>query len=243
MMAAMTKQGGGPRMVSRVAVALIGFGLLATSCQSTEVKPGEDIHLIKHVIVIMQENRSFDSYFGTFPGADGIPMTNGQSTICVPDPAHGGCVRAFHDSKDVNTGGPHGSGPARADIHDGAMDGFIAQAENRRGNCIGPVEPHCLRGSPTNVMGYHDGGDIPNYWAYARNFVLQDRMFEPTASWSLPAHLYMVSEWSASCARPGDPSSCKTDIAQAHHSRERSEASGAEPASRLPVDRSDLPAS
>ena len=32
-----------------------------------------DIHKIKHVVVIMQENRSFDTYFGTYPGADGIP--------------------------------------------------------------------------------------------------------------------------------------------------------------------------
>ena len=42
------------------------------------------IHKIKHVIVIEQENRSFDSYFGTYPGADGIPMQNGQPTVCVP---------------------------------------------------------------------------------------------------------------------------------------------------------------
>ena len=37
------------------------------------------IHKIEHVIVIQQENRSFDSYFGTFPGADGIPMTQRQA--------------------------------------------------------------------------------------------------------------------------------------------------------------------
>ncbi len=36
-----------------------------------------NIHKIKHVVIIMQENRSFDSYFGTFPGADGIPVKNG----------------------------------------------------------------------------------------------------------------------------------------------------------------------
>ena len=47
------------------------------------------------------------------------------------------------------------------------------------------------------MMGYHDAREIPNYWAYARNFVLQDHMFEPNASWSLPAHLFLVSEWSA----------------------------------------------
>jgi len=45
-----------------------------------------NIHKIKHVIVIMQENRSFDHYFGTFPGADGIPRG-----VCLPDPHNGGC--------------------------------------------------------------------------------------------------------------------------------------------------------
>jgi phospholipase C len=57
-------------------------------------------------------------------------------------------------------------------------------------------------------MGYHDGSDIPNYWTYARDFVLQDHMFEPDASWSLPQHLFMVSEWSALCQSPFDPFSC-----------------------------------
>ena len=37
---------------------------------------------IKHILVIMQENRSFDTYFGTYPGVDGIPMQNGQPTVC-----------------------------------------------------------------------------------------------------------------------------------------------------------------
>ncbi len=49
-------------------------------------------------------------------------------------------------------------------------------------------------------MGYHTAHEIPNYWSYARHFVLDDHMFEPNASWSLPAHLYMVSEWSARCS-------------------------------------------
>ena len=57
-------------------------------------------------------------------------------------------------------------------------------------------------------MGYHDGRDLPNYWAYAKDFVLQDHMFEPNASWSLPAHLFQVSEWSARCERH-QASSCR----------------------------------
>ena len=57
-------------------------------------------------------------------------------------------------------------------------------------------------------MGYHDARELPNYWAYARHFVLQDHMFEPNASASLATHLFMVSEWSARCRRKGDPMSC-----------------------------------
>jgi phospholipase C len=62
------------------------------------------------------------------------------------------------------------------------------------------------------VMGYHDAREIPNYWAYARNFVLQDHMFEAVNSWSLPAHLAMVSGWSARCTKAYDPMSCRTAL-------------------------------
>ena len=61
-------------------------------------------------------------------------------------------------------------------------------------------------------MGYHDAREIPNYWTYAEKYVLQDHMFEPNESWSLPAHLYMVSEWSAFCTNPLRPSSCRGDV-------------------------------
>ncbi len=69
------------------------------------------IHEIQHVIVIMQENRSFDSYFGTYPGADGIPMRGGKPAVCVPN-GIGGCVRPFHDPSYRNAGGPPDRSPA-----------------------------------------------------------------------------------------------------------------------------------
>ncbi|HWE61509.1 MAG TPA: alkaline phosphatase family protein [Chloroflexota bacterium] len=166
------------------------------------------IHKIRHVVIIMQENRSFDSYFGTYPGANGFPMLHGVPTVCEVDPQTHRCQKPYHDRSDVNGGGPHGASAAARDIDGGKMDGFIVQAESGHKGCTNTTNPACTNSAFQDVLGYHDGRDIPNYWAYARNFVLQDQMFEPNSSWSLPAHLFMVSEWSARCTQPGDPMSC-----------------------------------
>jgi phospholipase C len=171
------------------------------------------IHKIRHVIVIMQENRSFDSYFGTFPGADGIPMASGAPTVCVPDPATGACVAPYHNDADIDGGGPHGEANAIGDIDDGTMDGFIAQQQGASKTCKTPNDPACTPADvqTPDVMGYEDQREIPNYWTYAKDFVLDDHMFEPVKSWSLPDHLYMVSAWSAKCANTS-PQSCVNNI-------------------------------
>src|SRR3984957_12794564 len=104
------------------------------------VPPG--IHKIKHVIIIMQENRSFDSYFGTYTGADGIPMKNGTPAVCVPNPA-GGCTRPYHDRADRNGGGPHGEGNAVADVNGGHMNVFIQQRDAAKASCHQPNNPAC----------------------------------------------------------------------------------------------------
>lgn len=163
----------------------------------------------------MQENRSFDSYFGTYPGADGLPTRHGHFSVCVNDPQTGKCAKPYHDSRDLNRGGPHTAGDANADINLGKMNGFVAQAESgHKTSCGGNrFDPECaFSNGHTDVMGYHDAREIPNYWMYAHDFVLQDHMFEPNSSWSLPAHLFMVSEWSASCTHKGNPMSCFNDI-------------------------------
>jgi phospholipase C len=180
------------------------------------------IHKIQHVVIIMQENRSFDSYFGTYPGADGIPATNGQFTVCVPDPRRasqnsGGCDKPYHDPSLVNGGASHSLAAAQTDIDGGKMDGFVSVAENKGGRGCGltnPPTPQCLSTSVPDVMGYHDAREIPNYWTYASDFVLNDHMFEPVDSWSLPSHLYLVSNWSATCTS-ASPSSCTNNPGQA----------------------------
>ena len=124
---------------------------------------------IRHVVIIMQENRSFDSYFGTYPGADGIPMLLGKPVPCLPwtNPERP-CTRPYHDRHDVNRGAPHTTRAHLRAVNGGALDGFIKVAER------GAPKFH-----PVDVMGWHDAREIPNYWAYARHFVLQDHMFEP----------------------------------------------------------------
>ena len=205
-------------MDRRHRATLIGSALLLTGCFSlTSPQPGASsaavettgIHRIKHVVIVMQENRSFDTYFGTFPGADGLPRSGGQFTVCVPDPANGGCVQPYHNPADVDGGGPHSEVNATADIDGGKMDGFVGQAEHGQRGCGNTTNPVCTNGSATkDVMGWKDARDIPNYWTYASDFALQDHMFEPNASWSLPQHLFLVSEWSARCANANDPESC-----------------------------------
>jgi phospholipase C len=198
---------------------IIGFtALLLAGCSnplaglSPHASPSQDtggIHLIRHVIVIMQENRSFDSYFGTYPGATGFPSKDGRIAISVPDPRTGRQIQPYHDPNVVNGGGPHSAADAVTDIDGGKMDGFLADAENTvdRG-CGNTLIPSCNPKDSPDVMGWHDAREIPNYWTYARDYTLQDQLFEPNSSWSLPAHLYMVSEWSAVCSRAADPESC-----------------------------------
>jgi phospholipase C len=168
-------------------------------------------------VIIMQENRSFDSYFGTYPGADGIPGLAGNrgKVPCLPDPRTKTCVRPYHDTADVNAGGPHDTADAIHDINRGKMNGFEAQARKGRAiACRHSIDvPSCsLAPRKPDVMGYHDWHEIPNYWAYAHNFVLNDHMFESVNSWSLAAHLGMVSGWSARCTKVGDPMSCTTAL-------------------------------
>lgn len=194
------------------ALACIGLGVSAEAASAqTQPTKLEGIHKIRHVIIIMQENRSFDEYFGTFPGADGLPMKNGAFTVCNPDPRSGKCMSPYHDMNDANGGGPHQAAASLADIDNGKMDNFVIEAETGDKGCPNHADPVCTNSVEPDVMGYHDDREIPNYWAYARNFVLQDHMFEPVSSWSLPSHLYEVSAWSAFCTKHDDPMSCTNE--------------------------------
>src|SRR4030081_3052335 len=81
------------------AVALVATAISLALADGVKAAPLEGIHKIQHVVMIMQENRTLDTYFGTYPGANGIP-----SGVCLPDPKFGGCVAPYHNSRDENKG-------------------------------------------------------------------------------------------------------------------------------------------
>ena len=209
---------GAPRrgaVVVLAAAVVAGLAALA-ACTSQPPAAPRGIHKIRHVVIIMQENRSFDSFFGTYPGADGLPARNGHFTVCLPDPRQKACDRPYHDPNLVNGGGEHTRDDAIADVNGGKMNGFvrIAELDTNRGCALTIPTPRvCLPSGPPDVMGYHDAREIPNYWTYAKDFALADHMFEPVQSWSLPAHLYLVSGWSAHCTT-ASPTSCVNDPSQ-----------------------------
>jgi phospholipase C len=190
----------------------IAFEAAQQECPGKHVNP--KVHKIKNIVMIMQENRSFDEYFGTFPGADGIPMKGGVPSVCIPDKAAHHCVRPFHDPSLIHDGGPHTEDDSIADIDGGAMDGFVGRWLSTRAYCHEhPTAKVCVAQSEhPPVMGFHDAREIPNYWSYARHFVLHDRMFEQNLGWSGASHLSMVSGWSARCRDPFDPFSCQSSL-------------------------------
>jgi len=147
-------------------------GLLAALPQAASAQASPPIRKIGHVIWIIQENRSFDNYFGTYLGADGIPPRT-----CLPVlPGSSNCVKPFH----MPEGQPaydlaHEWEIVHAAYDNGKMDGFVwAEGTNF-------------------TMGYYDGRDIPNYWNYARHFTLCDRFFSSQMGLSLPNHVYTVA--------------------------------------------------
>jgi phospholipase C len=127
---------------------------------------------INHVIYLVQENHSFDNYFGTFPGADGF--TPGT---CLPKlPGSTACVKPFHmPPKEPFCDLSHEWTAAHAGYDNGKMDGFV-----------------WAEGTPYTI-GYYNERDIPNYWTYARHFTLCDRFFSSLNGPSLPNHLYTVA--------------------------------------------------
>jgi phospholipase C len=134
---------------------------------------------IRHFISLMLENHSFDNYFGTYPGADGIPQS-----VCMPvrlDTPGSRCIKPFHIENEAVEDLNHSPEIARNQLDGGRMDGFVAAIARERGR----VQPL--------VMGHYDDRDIPFSWNVADDYVLFDRFFTSALGGSVLNHMYWVS--------------------------------------------------
>jgi phospholipase C len=137
---------------------------------------------IQHVLVILQENHTFDNYFGTFPGTDNLSA--GQPVPSDPRNPNSPKISPFHLTEARTPDLNHAGVSAHAAYNGGKMDGFIAAQTDRK-----------LPGR--FALGYYDGTDLPYYWNLARNYVLADRFFSSALGGSLINHQYWVSAQSS----------------------------------------------
>jgi phospholipase C len=141
---------------------------------------------IKHLVVLMQENHTFDNYFGTYPGAKGIP----SGTEMPVDPAIPGSamVTPWHIGNTTITDLSHSAPTFLAQFNDGQMNGFVSALNNLHQN--GQLS-----------MGYYDYRDIPYYWNLAANYVLFDNFFSSAKDGSSANHMYWIAGVSATPKR------------------------------------------
>jgi phospholipase C len=132
---------------------------------------------ITHIIFMVKEDRSFDSMFGTFPGADGA------TTFRTPD----GQVHTLgHLPRELLRSLTKTPDAARLAYDDGRMDGFSQAA--------GTYQPNPSNGQSMDMADAQlDRADIPNYWRYASTFTLEDHFFSSVRANSFPNHLFTVA--------------------------------------------------
>lgn len=142
------------------AIAIVAF----LTCSALAQNP------IKHVVFIIKENRSFDSYFGTFPGADGATQGKLSTGQTIP-------LQHMQDmtAHDVD----HTWYSAIDSIDNGNMDQYDQIP-------LGSVDGDLLAYSQLTQS------DIPNYFSYASHFVLADKAFSSLHGPSLPNHFYTI---------------------------------------------------
>ena len=206
--------GVGTTVADANAAPTIGRSAATSSAGSLTLLPGGTATPIKHLVVIFQENVSFDHYFGTYPYAANTDGTTFQAKPGTPK------VNGLYRS--INSSGPtgplltnnpnidngvqynptrlthsqaltcdqdHGYTPEQEAVNGGLMNKFI-QFTNVP-TCTGtPTTPH---GAPGLVMDYFDGNTVTGLWNYAQNFAMSDNNWDTVFGPSTPGALNLIS--------------------------------------------------
>jgi phospholipase C len=134
--------------------------------------PTDVTYPIKHVIVVVKENHTFDNYFGSFPGAEGTSTYKTSDGMTHPVP---------HALDKVDHDMSHAHSAGLVDYNNGKMDGW--DLPNSSAASTGDTQPYAQ----------YQESDIPNYWQYAKHFVLADHFHTEMIGPSFPGHLDVLA--------------------------------------------------
>ncbi len=188
-----------------------GSGFYGEGLRAALARPracGARLSDIEHVVFLIQENRSFDHYFGSYRGVRGfsdprpLKLTDGSGlpVFAQPgydQPGYGGHLYPFH--LDVSRNGEcvhdidHDWGPQHRSWNGGRMDGFVREHLKDEGQ------------NGTVTLGYYTRADLPYYYALADSFTLCDAYHCSVLGPSDPNHVHIVSGWLDPDGRYGGP--------------------------------------
>ena len=158
--------GGGPMTMPTAT----GTGSGTTTPTPDGGPPPAVTYPIKHVVVVVKENHTFDNYFGSFPGAEGTSTYKTSDGMTHPVP---------HAKDKVPHDTSHAHSAGLVDWNNGKMDGW-----DKTGGS-----------SPTDDQAYgqYQETDIPNYWQYAKHFALADHFHTEMIGPSFPGHMDVLA--------------------------------------------------
>ena len=156
---------------------------------------------LRHIIFLLQENRSFDTYFGmlgAYKASEGLANdVDGFDPNTTLFTSAGGPVQPYHYQTVCTEGLSVGWGYSHTDVDYGLMDGFVQTAGSAYKSTIDPYG--------TRAMGYYDQTDLPYYYEAAARFATSDRFFSPVLTRTIPNRMYLFTGTSFGNSSPVSP--------------------------------------
>src|SRR5436309_2878925 len=168
------------------------LGLLACAVAQAQTTP------VKHLVVIFQENVSFDHYFATYPVAanpegepafaarPSTPAVNGLGDDLMTNNPNSAAPFRLSRAQAVTCDQDHGYTHEQQAMNSGLMDKFIEFTAVANENCDDGIGKRL-------VMGYYDGNTVTALWNYAQNFAMSDSFFETSFGPSTPGALNLIA--------------------------------------------------
>jgi phospholipase C len=174
---------------------------------------------IKHVVVLFDENESFDHYFGTYPNAanpagepsftaqPGTPAPNGLNTTLLTANPNAFNPARLDRTQALTCSENHAYGPEQTASDRGLMDRFVQATGN-----AGGTAPAVCAADRSTVMNYYDGNTVTALWNYAQHYALSDNSWTTTFGPSTPGALNLISGQNHGAITPGADPTGRDDV-------------------------------